>query len=474
MSARDSAATHELRDEVQRLIERGRLPQAVSALEELERREPDDGRWPQKRGDVLRRMGDVARTAEAYELAAKRYARQGFVARAVAMAKTIAPLDADKSAAVLAAVDPAAAKDAHRAQRPRSVSALADASAGPARERGMIAAAPPLRASPDEASDETRFGDAPESSVFELELAELEPIEVSAASAPPPPPPRDDASEAVIFVESDPSIAALEVEIDAFARDDAPPELGRLAALPGFPLFAELSREHLTEIARAATLLEVARGARVVSRGESADALYAIVTGSVRVRLAGGDVILGEGDVFGESALLTDGTRNADVIAESGSTLLSIPKRALDVAMAADPAIHDVLHELLARRLLANLLSTSPLFAAFDTETRRDLARLAEVRTAEAGSTLLARGKRADALYVVLAGSLEVERDGERVVAGGGTILGQTSLLERAPSPIEVRARGDALVLRLPAAQFGRLAALYPPAMAYLGELALT
>jgi CRP-like cAMP-binding protein len=128
--------------------------------------------------------------------------------------------------------------------------------------------------------------------------------------------------------------------------------------------------------------------------------------------------------------------------------------------------------ELLTRRLLGNLVRTSTLFAAFDQATRLELARLFEVRRADAGTRLIELGKRSDGLYVLLAGHLEVETASETIALGAGATVGERSLLSREPASASVRAVSDCLLLRLPASRFGELAAMYPPVLAHLADLA--
>jgi hypothetical protein len=64
--------------------------------------------------------------------------------------------------------------------------------------------------------------------------------------------------------------------------------------------------------------------------------------------------------------------------------------------------------ELLTRRLLGNLLQSSPLFQEFDAHSRQELAQLFEIRRAPRGMVLAEIGKVMDGLYINLTGTLEV------------------------------------------------------------------
>jgi CRP-like cAMP-binding protein len=82
------------------------------------------------------------------------------------------------------------------------------------------------------------------------------------------------------------------------------------------------------------------------------------------------EIRVGEGDVVGEGCLLDEGQRQADVRAETPLMALRIEKEKLDDVTRRHPAIGDALFQLLARRLVMNLMHASPLFAAFEPRVR--------------------------------------------------------------------------------------------------------
>lgn len=85
------------------------------------------------------------------------------------------------------------------------------------------------------------------------------------------------------------------------------------------PLFASLTDSERAVIVEAATFRACRRGERIVSQGEAGDAFFVVVRGRVSVSVSspeGREVVLstlGEGEHFGEMALLEDATRSASV-----------------------------------------------------------------------------------------------------------------------------------------------------------------
>jgi CRP-like cAMP-binding protein len=245
----------------------------------------------------------------------------------------------------------------------------------------------------------------------------------------------------------------------------APPSAAALADMPAFPLFAAAPRAALMALAREAELIELSHNAPVVRVGEPSDALYAIVEGSVECSMTEPkyDAILSEGDVFGETCLLADETRRANVFVRGHLVALKIRREMLALTINAYPVVGELVFELLTRRLVGDLMRSSSLFKAFDASARLDLAKSFEVRRAPKGTVLLAAGKRSDGLYIPLIGQLRIQGgDGPERMAEPGTVLGQQTLVGNKPSSVTATAMSDLAVLRLPGTAFFRVANRFP------------
>jgi CRP-like cAMP-binding protein len=93
--------------------------------------------------------------------------------------------------------------------------------------------------------------------------------------------------------------------------------------LKGISLFEMLSSDQLEEVAKQADEIDVEAGKRLVSEGRFGYEFFVIENGTAEVVRGGQHVAdLGPGDFFGEMALLSDTTRNADVVTSSPMTAM--------------------------------------------------------------------------------------------------------------------------------------------------------
>jgi CRP/FNR family transcriptional regulator, cyclic AMP receptor protein len=97
-------------------------------------------------------------------------------------------------------------------------------------------------------------------------------------------------------------------------------------SLGGVPLFADLSRPQLEEIAHTFDEEIVPKGQRVLRQGLSGSNVYVILEGEAAVILNGEEIArLARGDFFGEVSVLLGEPPTADVVARTALRLVVVP-----------------------------------------------------------------------------------------------------------------------------------------------------
>jgi CRP-like cAMP-binding protein len=97
----------------------------------------------------------------------------------------------------------------------------------------------------------------------------------------------------------------------------------------------------------------------VLRQGATADAVYVILQGRLKITVRGTEgsatslSVLGPGDIFGELGVLGGASRSADVLALEDATVLCIPGPVFLEAMTSSAALGLAMSKLLAQRLRA-------------------------------------------------------------------------------------------------------------------------
>jgi voltage-gated potassium channel len=126
------------------------------------------------------------------------------------------------------------------------------------------------------------------------------------------------------------------------------------------PFFRQVGASVIAEVAWLLRPLNFPAGAVIVRRGERGDCMYFIATGAVEIRLPGAPLRLGDGDFFGEIALLTGAPRSATVVAVEPATLLRLDIVEFRELMGRRPDLARVILEAAGRRLEASAARPVP------------------------------------------------------------------------------------------------------------------
>lgn len=118
------------------------------------------------------------------------------------------------------------------------------------------------------------------------------------------------------------------------------------------PLFSELGRKELDEVASIADEIDLSEGKELTVEGQAGREFMVIIEGDATVRKGGEEVNrLGAGDFFGEIALVRQQPRTATVIAQSPIRALVITDRSFRTLLDRSPTIEEKVMTALSARL---------------------------------------------------------------------------------------------------------------------------
>jgi CRP-like cAMP-binding protein len=239
-----------------------------------------------------------------------------------------------------------------------------------------------------------------------------------------------------------------------------------------------------------------------VRQGEASRGAFVIRQGEVeaQVELPGGGRLavaaLGEGEMFGEMALIERGVCSASVVAKTNvdgwfiergefralvasrepaalelqreiSRVLAGKLRALNAKLREHPAAEDRPYRASSvERKEAKpgfdwraFLPLLPFFEGFDADALEELVAGGRAFELERGAALFAPGEPADACYLVVRGALEiftVQNEVQRRIAISppGELVGYLAVIEGAPHAAAARVREGACLLEIKATRF--------------------
>jgi predicted acylesterase/phospholipase RssA/CRP-like cAMP-binding protein len=246
------------------------------------------------------------------------------------------------------------------------------------------------------------------------------------------------------------------------------------------PPFDVLAPDTLVELATSLRHVQLATGADLVTAGDEADELFVILGGSLEIIAPAGPGsapvvlgMLGVGEIVGEIAVLTGGTRSATLRAAEPVEAIGIAAAPFAALLEREPAIGKELASIASARLRATRLTgqLQRLFPGTDALPLSELIDRVAFVPLRAGAMLFEEGDPSDAAYVIVSGRVRVLVRHEGAWAspiaevGAGELIGEMALLEDATRAATVVAARDSVVARLPREDFETLATSHPLAM---------
>lgn len=131
------------------------------------------------------------------------------------------------------------------------------------------------------------------------------------------------------------------------------------SALQKVDFFYSLSFGDLDELIRSLRKKKAKKGEEIIKQGEIGDKFYLISSGEVSVNVKKGFgnkkvASLGDGDFFGEMALVTELPRTATIIAETPVELFVLYKRDFKKILMKNQKIAGIINDVLSKRRMSN------------------------------------------------------------------------------------------------------------------------
>ena len=126
----------------------------------------------------------------------------------------------------------------------------------------------------------------------------------------------------------------------------------KVELIKGVPLFSELGKRELNEVASIADEIDLREGKELTVEGQPGREFFVIIEGDAAVRQGEREINrLGAGDFFGEIALVEDRPRTATVVAETPVRALVITDRSFRTLLDRSPEIESKVMSAKAARL---------------------------------------------------------------------------------------------------------------------------
>lgn len=244
------------------------------------------------------------------------------------------------------------------------------------------------------------------------------------------------------------------------------------------PIFSALSERDILRILQAPEngIEEFGMKETIVKESEVGDCMYVILDGAVEVFIRGTGgrgrelpiATLRAGDFFGEQAIISSGRtqrRNATVRSLHSARVFRIDKKYVNVSVKSDvrgseeiTVPHPTNRDMEVRRLIKGMR----LFKSLKDNELTSIGTWTEIKSSGPGDFVVKESEKADCLYVVLSGKVEIftiDDEGKVIILAiqePGTYFGEQALLPGSDGKRTAYARSQdkAKLLRIPKAYF--------------------
>ena len=207
------------------------------------------------------------------------------------------------------------------------------------------------------------------------------------------------------------------------------------------PLFSGVDQGDILSVLRGSEIREFKPGQYIYRYGEYGEDCGILLSGSAKIELPkegtqqkDKEILLREGELFGEIAALSGYIRMADISVLKPTTILVIPKDILLEIFNKHPSIKNEMDRLYQERILNSQLHAVPIFSGADDKFLKEINKT--LHSFRKGETVFNQGDEADAFYMVRYGAVKVVEKGndgkDRVLAylKGGHYFGEMALID--------------------------------------------
>lgn len=444
------------KDEAMEAVSQGHWRKALTYYALLEKEEPTEGAWSLKLGECHRKLGNKTLAIGALSRAVETYSREKLLLKAVAVCKIILELDPGhtQSQAKLAALHASRSPAATRAE-PVADSKLPERTPSPS--------ALPTFPDPVTLLD-AAARDTPLPLLQQIQISEILPG-------------AKQSSEMLAVGTENVMAIPLDLSDSLYEVSALPPKAGSRTlaqiVLPKTPFFSVLNETLLRLAIERVSLVELATGEILFSQGDRGEVLYVVASGEIVILVPQEVARLGEGEFFGEIALVAGGRRTATARATMETHVLAFDRLLLADLIADSPALLTLLLGFVRDRLLSTLAETSPLFAPFTPLERIALVSSFQFIEVPKHVRLVEEGVRSPGLFILMAGEAAVV-SGRTPISRltAGDVFGELSLILGQPSQATIVCLEKSYVLLMPRDAFSELIMTHPQVLEYVGQLA--
>ena len=231
-------------------------------------------------------------------------------------------------------------------------------------------------------------------------------------------------------------------------------------------IFRELTPLQMREFMLDSNVHAKKAGDTIFTRNDIGSSLFSIASGSVNVHINPDDyemtVPIGEGEIVGETGLISGRRRNATVSAAQDCILIETPRNSARKLISTVPAVKRTVDKIATERQLLQIFGSGL--------TREDLNEAigdAEIATIKAGEDIITEGDEDTDIYIIQSGSMMVEKlVGDKNVflsyVPAGSYVGEMALFGEGKRTATVRAAVKSEVIKLNGKHFEKLLADNP------------